>query len=333
MSFRTRLLLAAAALVCPVLLTPADAMEVWTPQTGEVDLEERPRQDPEDRFRHATAMLAAGETEGAVRHLRSLIKKHPDAEWTEKAHFLLGMALYNDGRYKAAYKTWTDFRRKYPDSERTERVFALQRKAAIQRSGRNVKKGMAMFDHLSEAAPDREAGALTHKARADALLHAGKYLRASDQYLALIDYYPDSRWVPYAWYQMGVCHLELAEWVGRGTEHLEEAERRLEDFVRNFPDHEYADDAREKLEEARALRAEKHRRVALYYMGPAKRPSAALPYLRYIQRALPESKQARWATENIQEILEQRGAPVQGQMHQMSLPGVTPAAKTEGPTQ
>ena len=35
---------------------------------------------------------------------------------------------------------------------------------------KSLEKGMEMFDQLSEAAPDREAGALTLKARADALL-------------------------------------------------------------------------------------------------------------------------------------------------------------------
>jgi outer membrane assembly lipoprotein YfiO len=327
------LLFLAAVLLYPMLVAPAGGTEVWTPETGEVDLERRPRQEPEARFRHAAALLAAGQNDGAVRLLRELLQKHPDAEWAEEAHFMLGLALHNDGRYKAAYRAWETLREKYPDSKRTKRVFTLQRQAAIQRTEKSVKKGMKMFDRLSKAAPDREAGVLTRKARADALLQAGEYLRASDQYLALIDYYPNSKWVPYAWYQMGVCHLKLAKWIGRGTEHLEEAERRLEDFIRNFPENEYTDEAKATLEEVRSLRVEKHRRVAQYYMGPGDRPTAALPYLRYMQDALPDSEQAQWAREKIQQILNEREAPTRGQSLPMSLPGVTADTSTEGPTQ
>lgn len=316
-------------LLSVVVISPCLGIEAWTPQTGEVNLEERPRDDAEAHFRHAAALFAAGEAKSAAQQLKGLLEQHPEAEWAEQAHYLLGLARYNRGRYRAAFRAWHPIHEKFPESDQRKKVFALQRTAAKRQTQKSLRKGLKMFDQLTEIAPDRESGALAQKDRADALLAAGEYLRASDQYLALVDYYPDSSWVPYAWYRMGKCHLELAKWIGRGTEHLEEARRRLEDFLANFPEHQFADEAEAELNEVQTLMSGKYRDIAEYYLGPGKRPTAALPYLRHIQRSVPESSNGEWAERKINEILEHREAPAQGHVRTMALPGVSQKRETE----
>jgi len=182
---------------------------------------------------------------------------------------------------------------------------------------------------LLAQAPDAEFAARCLVAKADSALEARSYLRAADIYLSLIDYFPDSSWAPYAWFKIGECRLRAAKWIGRGEEHLRQAEAALGDFVAHFPEHSLAGKAREELAEARALRAAHYRKVAEYYLGPARRPASALPYLELIRDELADTPEAAWAEAKIREVLAAEAAPVRGHYRAMPLPGVV-AAEPEG---
>ncbi|MFW6456752.1 MAG: outer membrane protein assembly factor BamD [Planctomycetota bacterium] len=324
--------LSIAAILC-VASRGLPAGEVWTPSTGDVDLDEPTEAEPYAQYKHAAALLASGEPRSAAKQLTSLIQEHPDASWIDDAHYLLGLARFNLGSYKPAFIIWQELQNKGPESDRAQHLFQLQKKALTKIARRDLDSALPLYDQLVEVAPDQSSGAQAQKAKADALFEDKRFRHASDQYLALIDYFPGSTSVPYAWYKIGVSELEMAKWIGRGTDRLTLAIQRFRDFIHNFPEHRLVSQAREKLKEAQRLRMEKYSRIAEYYLGPARQPSAALPYLQEISHNLPDERGGKWAKEQIQDTETTEKTPRRGRVRPMSLPGVTDNNEKEDNTE
>ena len=314
---------ALALTVCAsVLGGVASAIDVWTPETGEVDLEELPRETPEARFRHAAALITAGQPTSGVLRLRELVTQYPKARWVEQAYFLIATGLFTASQYESAFVEWETFLAGYPNSMLRRSAFEFQLQAAVLRAREDLEKGQALFDRLISKAPDKEFAVRCQKEKADVILRRGRFFEARDEYLTLIDFFPDSVWVPYAWFKIAECDLRLAEWIKRGTQYLESAQRGFEDFLASFPRHNLAGDAQENLEKVLTKKVAGYRRIAEYYIGPGRRPKSALPYLDLIRETLPASEDARWAGETTRQI-EQAGRAVQkGEYGRMQLPGV-----------
>lgn len=300
------------------------AIEVWMPETGEVNLDDAQRETPEARFKHAAALIGAGEPMSGVAQLRQLIAEHPDAPWVEQAGYLVAFGLLTGGRYEEAFEEWEEFLGRYPESKQKYGVREMQLKAAALRASENLHDGMGLFDHLISGAPTREFAAQCQKEKADAVMDAGDYLLARDQYVAVLDYDPDSPWAPYCWYKVAECDLRLAEWIQRGMEHLELARRAFRDFMEVFPEHKLADEARENLKRVQSEQAARYKMIAEYYLSPGGRPTAALPYLRYIKAELAETEEAKWAAEKIEQFLADPSVPVRGRYRKLNLPAVRP---------
>jgi len=319
------------------------AVEVWMPETGEVNLDDVPRDSLEARFRHAAALIGGGDAMSGVLQLRELIAESPDAQWVEQAHYLIAVGLFTDGRYEKAFREWAEFLRAYPESERADDAREMQLKAATLRAEENLDAGLALFDELiadgqsrEVAAPNQEAAArcreyavLCQKEKADAIMRAEDYLLAREEYAVVLEYDPDSAWAPYCWYKVAECELELDMWLRRGTEHLQSAGRAFRDFIASYPEHELAQEAKEKLVQVDIEQAARYKVIAEYYLGPARRPAASLPYLQYIRSELPDTDEAKWAAEKMEEIFADPSIPVKDRYRRLELPGVKPAEPGE----
>ena len=322
--------LALAAALTAWGLRPARATDVWTPDTGDVKLEELPRDTAEAQFRHASALIAAGQAKSGVNILRSLLKDNPKADWAEKAHYTLALGLFVEGKYEDAFEEWQEFRMRHPLSESGPAALDMQLAAANQLAREDLDPALKLYDRLLVLAPDKEFEARCQKDKADAMLAAGKPLEASHEYLALIDYHPDSQWVPYAWYRIAQCYLATAKWIGRGSQYLEDAGRGYQDYLDSFPNHAMAEQAKQELSEVRALQAQTYMEAAYYYLGPGRKPTAALAYISLTKEAVPGSAQSRWADEKTREVLAGEQAPLRGQVQKMPLKGVS-APKPQEP--
>jgi len=321
----------ALLLAALMLVGTAAGIDVWAPGTGEVDLEEVPRDSAEARFRHAAALIAAGQPVSAAAQLRELLAQHPQAKWAEQATYLLGMALFSTHQYENAFGEWEGFHGKYPESALRRVAYEFQLQTAIARTREDLENGQKLFDRLIAIAPDKEFAVRCQKEKADVTLSLGRFFMARDEYLTLVDFFPDSPWVPYAWFKVAECDLRLAMWIKRGTEYLENAQRGFEDFLVTFPDHVLAKEAQEKLDQVRTQRAKDYRRIAEYYMGPGLHPVSALPYLQLITETVPDTELAQWAEEKTKEVRQTQQAPLRGEVKDLSVPGVAPAEPVTEP--
>ncbi len=329
--------LAAASLALMVAFSgTAGALEVWMPdtdeadrgteeadlKTGEVNLDGLPRETLQARFRHAAGLIGAGQAISGVNQLRELLAEAPGAEWAERAHWLIALGLLAEGRNKSAFEACEALLARYAQSPRVQEAYEMQFQAARQRTLENLAAGQELYDRLTARAPSLEFETRCQKQRADAILEAGRFLRARDEYMALVDYYPDSAWVPYCWYKIAECDLRMAEKHRRGTEFVDRARRSLEGFTTRYADHTLSVKAKEKLAEVREVQAARYRKIAQYYLGPAKRPASALPYLDYIVQELADTEQAAWAKAKIREVVANMPTSPKGRFRELELPGV-----------
>lgn len=323
-SSRRLAVLAIGLAVGALLLGPAAlGVDVYTPQTGEVELEGLPRDTVEQRFNHAAALIGAGDGTSGVRQLEKIVKEDPDGPFAERACYWMGLGFFTAGTYSRAFDRWDRFHGQYPESALRDEAYEWQLTAAKLRTRERLSDGMALFDRLIASARSREFAMRCQKEKADEALAAEAFIEARDHYLAFVDRYPDSPWVPYCWFKVAECELGLAHWIRRGTEHLNRAQQDYAEYVRIFPNDSRATEATERIKEIEAERAAKYRQIAEYYLGPAGKPTAALVYLEYIVASLPGTEDAKWAEAQMEQVKEGRAAPLRGEFKRVELPGVS----------
>jgi len=308
-----------------VVAGPVRGMEVWMPETGEVELEEMPRDTLEGRRRHAYALVGAGQWAGGIRELRVLLRENPEAPWIGEARLILARALLGAGKRGKAFDELAELQKEQPDTPLALEAWSLQRAAARQESAEDLGSGLDLYDRLIEAAPDELEAADLMRARGDVAFDAGRYLIAQDEYMALVSFYPRSEWVPYCWYRIAECEWEMATWLGLGLEGVVASERSFEDFANTYPRHEKAGNARKLAAEAHDARAKRNAEIVRFYIRGEKKPWAAVNYLEYLRDEFPDTPQAEWAEDKLEKVREQLRAPTPGRVRPLALPGVQQA--------
>jgi outer membrane protein assembly factor BamD len=138
-----------------------------------------------------------------------------------------GLAYMNSGDLTAATKAFNEVDRQHPYSE-------WARKALIMSAYASYKKGK--FDDT---------------------------IQTANRYLTL---YPGTEEAPYAQYLIAQSHYNRIPDVTRDQKQTEEALAALEAIVDNYPESEYADDARQKVIQSRDQLAGKEMQVGRYYL-------------------------------------------------------------------
>jgi outer membrane assembly lipoprotein YfiO len=285
-----------------VLLVPAVcATEVWTPQSGQAQLEDVPPDSPQGRFAHACALVASGQYGDGINMLRQLLENHPDADFAVRARYTIGLAQYGSGYYWDAFDHLKKFREDHPDSDLADDARELQMRCARETAAEDLDDGLALLEKLKSGTDDREFAARCQKIKGDLYFDARSYLFAKDEYNVLVRQFPESDWVPYCFYRMAVCELRLGEWLRRGTEHIEQARTTLDHFLQIYADHPLADKAREAYEKARLLESQWNAKFARFYLGQDK-PSAAAVYMQYLIENFPHTEEGKWAAKELKRI-------------------------------
>jgi outer membrane protein assembly factor BamD len=138
-----------------------------------------------------------------------------------------GLAYLNDGKLKKAAESFEEVDRQHPYSD-------WARKALIMNAFANYRSGK--FDASGQAA---------------------------NRYLSL---YPGSEDVPYAHYLIGSSYFKQIPDVTRDQDATRAAINSLREIVLQYPDSEYADDARKKIIVARDQIAGKEMQIGRYYL-------------------------------------------------------------------
>ncbi len=308
-----------ASLCAGMLCVDQSAADIWTPQAGDVNLEETPRNTPEARFKHACGLVAAGQPDSALEILEDLIEEHPKASFIDKARYMQGLATYRDGDPWDAFEYLEILHEKHPDSSWAQEARNLQFEAAKAMGEDDMDDGVDLLDRLVEQGGPSAFIARCRKAKADLLYENKRYLPAKDAYLAVVDYHPQSRWVPECYLRVGQCELQLGMWLRLGVQHIERARKTLTHLVDLYGEQQVSQEAKETLERARRVEARENERIARFYIEDKHRPEAALPYLRYLLEEFPETESAGWAAEQVKRIRATLSSPTHDSFRKVSL--------------
>lgn len=301
------------------------AVEVWTPETGEVQLEKLPRDTATTRRAHALALIGAGQWAGGVAELRELIAADPEGEWVTDARLAMARGLLACGEYGKAFDELAGLGVEHAGSPLAQELRKLQFTAARLQAEQDMGASLRLYDRLIDTGSTDEERAGALKEKADVAFDKGLYLDAQDGYMALTSFYPYSKWAPYCLFRYAECEWEMAKWLRLGLERVQAAERSFVDFLETSPAHAYASEAKEKLAEVRSTRAALYSQIARFYMDTKRRPWAAINYLEYIQEEFRETPEAEWATETLGKITRGAEVPLRGDMKPLRLPGVSTA--------
>ena len=326
MPFRRTLCL---AMTLAVLASAQRALgaEMWMPETGEVRLEDLPRESVEARRLHALALIGAGQWSGGVEVLRLLLEAEPNAPWAPEGRFAIARGLLASGRARQAFDEFGRLGEEFPESPYAAHVREYQRTAARAQAVHDPDGASALYDLLIDTTEDADVQAVLQRDKADAFFRARRYLDAEACYLELIMRFPRSEWSAYAWYRSADCEWQMANWLGLGLERMESAEQQFEDFADAYPTDARADDALERVAEVRAARATFSWEIARFYVDAEKKPWAAITYLERIVREFPDAPEAEWAAAELGKIRAGLKAPLRGDTKELSLPGVAAARR------
>jgi len=312
----------AMALAAAAAVGSAMAAEMWMPETGEMSLEDLPRQDAEARRLHALALIGRGQWSSGTEELRLLLAAEPDAEWAAEARFAIARGLLATGRPREAFDELERVAEEFPDSPFAARTRGYQRTAARVLAVEEPDAAGTLYDRLVVTARDADEAATILCEKADAFFRARRYLDAEAFYLELITEFPRSEHNTYAWFRAAECEWRMAQWLGLGLERMENAEKQFEDFARTYPSDLHAPEARERVADVQAARASFVWQVARFYIDAERKPWAAVVYLERLLREFPESPEAGWAEVELQRIRAGLEAPLRGTVQELALPGV-----------
>jgi len=175
------------------------------------------------------------------------------------------------------------FKRSQPVKNTPE---ALYSRGTSEYQNGNYKKAQSFYTRLKEEYPLHELSVLATLGIADSYFSRKEYLEAQTAYRDFITFYPTNENVPYALYQLGMCHFLEIEAVDRDQTELINAKREFEKLVARFPQSKFSILAEKKIRECKTKMAEHEFYIGNFYFKQ-KKYAAALQRFEVIARDYP----------------------------------------------
>jgi outer membrane protein assembly factor BamD len=207
-------------------------------------------------FRAAKSDISKKDYFSAKRKLGMFIMIYPGSPVSDSARYMLMEAHYNLGEYSGAAVEGQNLIRLYPNSELADDA---QYKVALcyyslspdyRLDQENTIRAISEFQALTEDYPlsnyledaRKKIGELIDKLAekkfksAELYKKMGNYEAAKIYFQTVVRDYINSTWAPNALYFIGECEIKLGE--------TEEAKGIFEEFLKVFPEHKYAENAK-----------------------------------------------------------------------------------------
>jgi len=163
---------------------------------------------------------------------------------------------------------------------------ALYSRGTAEYQNGNYKKAQSFYTRLKEEYPLHELSVLATLGIADSYFSRKEYSDAQTAYRDFTTFYPTNENVPYALYQLGMCHFLEIEAVDRDQSELINAKREFEKLVARFPQSKFSILAEKKIRECKTKMAEHEFYIGNFYFKQNKY-AAALQRFEVIAREYP----------------------------------------------
>lgn len=158
------------------------------------------------------------------------------------------------------WKNW----KKSPDYSRTRPDSLYQEGVTFYQKG-DYQKAIEYFQALKEEHPLSPYAPLAEIGIADSYYSDKKYGDAEANYSDFINLHPTNTNIPYAMYQIGMCHFEQMSSVDRDQTETVKAKKEFEKLVSRFPESKFSMMAEKVLRECKRRLAEHEFYVGEFY--------------------------------------------------------------------
>jgi outer membrane protein assembly factor BamD len=163
----------------------------------------------------------------------------------------------------------------------------LYSNAAADYKEGHYKKAQEYFLRLKEEYPLHELAILAEIGIADSLFSDKEYTSAADAYSDFISLHPVNENVPYAIYQMGMCHYKQMEAIDRDQTETIKARKEFEKLIARYPESKFLPMAEKMLREVKQKLAQRDFYVGNFYLKQ-KKYQAALARFERIAAEYPD---------------------------------------------
>ncbi|HUN55628.1 MAG TPA: outer membrane protein assembly factor BamD [Smithella sp.] len=150
----------------------------------------------------------------------------------------------------------------------------LYAKASAEYRSGHYKKAQEYFLRLKEEYPLHDMAVLAEIGVADSLYSDKEYPAAENAYSDFISLHPINENVPYAIYQLGLCHYNQIEDVDRDQSETIAAKKEWEKLISRYPDSKFSTMAEKMVRECKQKLAEREFYVGKFYLRQDKYQAA-----------------------------------------------------------
>ena len=215
-----------------------------------------------DEYEMARTYYSNQDFDGAIAALADFVRKYPESELVGNAFYWIGESYYAKEDYPNAIKSFRTVSTKYPTSEK------------VKDANQKIQMSSKLVTSVTEA---RDAYIALYN-----LYKERQYDNAISGFILYIEKYPNSQYLPNAYYWIGESYYAKADYLeGDYTKteiNFTKALQYLNDVIRKFPNTQKATDARTKRQHITIVRQYIDARN-LYLKGASKEAIAAFSSL------------------------------------------------------
>lgn len=279
---------------------------VWSNETSWVDPEQLPRETTDQRFRYAVALMVNREYISAIGIFKDVIKNNPGSELADESQLNIGKTYYLLGDYKNSFKAYEHMIEKDPGSRRLQEILEKEFQVGVAQMERDENGAIKVFESIIARNPLGFIAADAQVKIADCHYQLRQFKEAEDNYLGVMENYPDSEWVPYAQFRIPNCRLSNIRIQERNYDLLSRSREGFEIYMANNPRGVLVNTTMAIISEIDIAMAERDYKTGEFYLR-RQRPDAGLIYFESVIKDYPNTEWAARAEEKI-EMLKNAGA-------------------------
>ena len=179
----------------------------------------------------------------------------------------------------------------------------------------DYKKAIETFTRVRDEYPLNPVALMAELGIADSYFENEQYVDAEVSYNSFVDLHPTNPNVPYAMFQLGMCHYQQMQTIDRDQSETVKARKEFERLMARFPQSKFSIMAEKNLREVKQRQAEHEFYVGEFYYR-TKKYEAALKRFEGIQRDYAnlglDYKTNRFIEETKQRMKEEEGRRAKG---------------------
>ncbi|UCC95130.1 MAG: outer membrane protein assembly factor BamD [Candidatus Omnitrophota bacterium] len=293
----------------------AYAFWIWSPKTKKwKNPQYSALATPYLQYREALKHFENKDYKKAYKEFKKLLIHYPDAKKAAEAQYYLGLCLEELGKPYDAFLEYQKVIDSYPNSTHINEVVERQYHIGEHFLNRSPKRWLGVsyydfvdhpaieiFTRIVEKTPYSPYASKAQYKLGLLFLKLGRYEEARDAFQKVTDSYPDSQWAIPAKYQLAITIAKIFPGEDYDSSPIEEAQKRLDEFIQAHPDAEISSVAEEQLDTLRNKEAKKNFEIAEFYARQQKFNAARI-YYEVVVKNYPESQYAQEAHSKLREL-------------------------------